>query len=539
MRVVSSMLIISPLLVLQADSAGAQQWETIAGESLSTRPAFDGACTELPRESPRRLGISGREQTPGSIATLGRASGVISGTVFDDVDHDGRRDEGEPGIDDWRIVLSGTVSQEIRTDVDGRYVFAGLDSGNYVVTVFAPASWTVTYPVANFYVLSLAGGAAMNGMDFGWGFPWNSIAGIVFEDLNENGVFDSLTERALPDWPVTLSGYSTRQGATDERGKFYFDRLLPVCYRVTVGPLQPGWEPVPSGVDPVRDQWFAGFNEYVGDCNFALHRIPPRVKIALSVTDNLHIARRAVWFGVRPGASFGIWGVDTECRSQDYAEGEFEIPPILPGIFDIRLVDPARPSTGRFGLGSWSDMRPYTSEAQADTYRLQFQPGIVEGGDYPMTVTWSRTQVESSYTGPVILRDSYGRETDLKQEDSLVVNDSTVGWLLIIAKNPVIPAVVEHVPLQSEGSKSFRLAQNYPNPFNATTAVSFAVGRQSFISLKVYDGLGCEVAVLVDEVKHPGEYTVRWNAGGAASGVYYCRLQSDDVIDVKKLILMK
>ncbi len=506
MRIGASVLIISPLLVLQAGS----------------------------------VGTSGPDQTPGSAARLsGMASGQIKGVVFDDVDHDGLRDEGEPGIYNWRIVLSGTLSGEIRTDADGRYLFAGLDSGDYVVTVFAPGSWTVTYPAANFRVLSLARGAARDGMDFGWGFPWNSITGMVFEDLNENGVFDSLTERALPAWPVTLSGFPSRQAATDEGGKFHFDRLLPVCYRVAVGPLQPGWEALPSGVDPVREHWFGGYNEHVSDCDFALHRIPPRVRIALSVTDNLHIAQRTVWFGTRPGASFGIWGVDAGCQLPDYAEGEFEIPPILPDIFDVRFADPRRPSTGRFGLGSWSDMRPYESAAQADTYRIKFQPGIVEGGDYPMTIRWSSAQVETSYSGPVIMSDCYGRETDLKRADSLVVSDPDVGWLLIIAKNPVMPAVVDDVPLQREGSKSFRLAQNYPNPFNAVTAVSFVVGRMSSVSLRVYDALGSEVAVLVDEVKPPGEYTVRWNAGGIASGVYYYRLQSDNSADVKKLILMK
>ncbi len=148
MRIAASVLIISPLLVSQAGSV-------VTSDSV---------------------------QIPGSTARVsGMASGQIKGVVFDDVDHDGLRDGGEPGIYNWRVVLSGTLSEEIRTDDEGRYLFAGLDSGNYVVTVFAPGSWTVTYPAANFHVLSLARGAARDGMDFGWGFPWNSITGMVLK----------------------------------------------------------------------------------------------------------------------------------------------------------------------------------------------------------------------------------------------------------------------------------------------------------------------------------------------------------------------
>ena len=87
-----------------------------------------------------------------------------------------------------------------------------------------------------------------------------------------------------------------------------------------------------------------------------------------------------------------------------------------------------------------------------------------------------------------------------------------------------------------------RLDQNYPNPFNPTTKMSFVVGSASggsLVTLKVYDVLGREVAVLVDEVKHPGRYMVHWNAGNFPSGIYLYRLQTGSFTDTKKMVLMK
>ena len=74
------------------------------------------------------------------------------------------------------------------------------------------------------------------------------------------------------------------------------------------------------------------------------------------------------------------------------------------------------------------------------------------------------------------------------------------------------------IPLQSG------LSQNYPNPFNPTTSFEFKVSSFGFVSLKVLDLLGRDVATLVHEYRHPGVYNVRWNASGLPSGVYFCRM---------------
>jgi len=83
------------------------------------------------------------------------------------------------------------------------------------------------------------------------------------------------------------------------------------------------------------------------------------------------------------------------------------------------------------------------------------------------------------------------------------------------------------------------LSQNYPNPFNPTTAISYQLSAKTFVSLRVFDVLGAEVAVLANELKEAGRHSVSLNAQDFASGVYFYRLQTDRVVETKKMILLR
>ncbi len=83
------------------------------------------------------------------------------------------------------------------------------------------------------------------------------------------------------------------------------------------------------------------------------------------------------------------------------------------------------------------------------------------------------------------------------------------------------------------------LHQNYPNPFNPTTQVSYVLGRPSFVTLRVYDVLGREVATLVNEHQDAGSKTVTFEADGLSSGVYVYRLTAGGFRSVKRLILIR
>ncbi|HSW53766.1 MAG TPA: S8/S53 family peptidase [Ignavibacteriaceae bacterium] len=87
--------------------------------------------------------------------------------------------------------------------------------------------------------------------------------------------------------------------------------------------------------------------------------------------------------------------------------------------------------------------------------------------------------------------------------------------------------------------KENKLYDNYPNPFNPITQIKYSVKENGLVTLKVYDILGKEVAALVNEEKQAGTYTVTFDAGSMASGIYFYTISANDYQKTKKMILIK
>ncbi len=109
-----------------------------------------------------------------------------------------------------------------------------------------------------------------------------------------------------------------------------------------------------------------------------------------------------------------------------------------------------------------------------------------------------------------------------------------------------------NVPKLNIIPQNYYLSQNYPNPFNSTTTIQYSIptpphsstsqgegAREEFISLKVYDILGREIATLVNTVKEPGNYLVKFDASNFASGIYFYRLIANDFIQTKKMVYLR
>ncbi len=86
---------------------------------------------------------------------------------------------------------------------------------------------------------------------------------------------------------------------------------------------------------------------------------------------------------------------------------------------------------------------------------------------------------------------------------------------------------------------SYSLSQNFPNPFNPVTKINFALPKQGFVTLKVFDILGREIKTLVNEMKNAGIYSVDFNASEYSSGVYFYRLETNGFSDIKRMMLIK
>jgi hypothetical protein len=147
------------------------------------------------------------------------------------------------------------------------------------------------------------------------------------------------------------------------------------------------------------------------------------------------------------------------------------------------------------------------------------QSGVGTYADVP--ANWKTTQ---GY--PV--KDNLRYTANLKGSDGLPLGDDT--WWPDITGIQQLPSTVP---------TKFSLSQNYPNPFNPTTDIQYSITKSGFVTLKVYNMLGQEVATLVNQKQTAGTYRVDFNASKLASGVYLYRVESGDVSLTKKMILLK
>jgi len=141
---------------------------------------------------------------------------------------------------------------------------------------------------------------------------------------------------------------------------------------------------------------------------------------------------------------------------------------------------------------------------------------------------WTSAAENSNNENTLIIQSNrianqYLQEFAARYKESGGVDDITVG--------------VEHV--SAERPMNFWLSQNYPNPFNPKTAISFQLSANSFVSLRVFDVLGREVAVLVNEEKPAGVYRVAWDARNLPSGVYLYRLHAGAFVETRKKLLLR
>jgi hypothetical protein len=86
---------------------------------------------------------------------------------------------------------------------------------------------------------------------------------------------------------------------------------------------------------------------------------------------------------------------------------------------------------------------------------------------------------------------------------------------------------------------AFGLMQNYPNPFNPETRIAYNVSEERYVRIAVYNSLGMEVAVLVDETLPAGSYEATFDASSLSSGTYVCRMTAGDFIQTRTMTLSK
>lgn len=117
--------------------------------------------------------------------------------------------------------------------------------------------------------------------------------------------------------------------------------------------------------------------------------------------------------------------------------------------------------------------------------------------------------------------------------------DNTSAWADTSLNHPV--EVKKPVGVEDEKTlpTQFNLKQNYPNPFNPNTTISYSVPIQTNVNISVFDITGKEIAILVNEVKNPGNYDVNFSAKNLPSGIYYYKITTNEYTETKKMVLLK
>jgi ligand-binding sensor domain-containing protein len=113
------------------------------------------------------------------------------------------------------------------------------------------------------------------------------------------------------------------------------------------------------------------------------------------------------------------------------------------------------------------------------------------------------------------------------------------GTTTSVFRRPLSEVITSVERLSTDLPTHFSLGQNYPNPFNPSTTISFSLPSKSFVSLKVFDIIGREIAAIISEEMSAGSYTKQWNAANMSSGIYFYRLQAGSFTETKKLLLLR
>ncbi len=156
----------------------------------------------------------------------------------------------------------------------------------------------------------------------------------------------------------------------------------------------------------------------------------------------------------------------------------------------------------------------------------------ISNAQYPVTVRWDDVQDESNYQLKLTTPETSSKDIPLKEQGMVILENVDQQLNLIIGSGvPELP-------------KEFAVQQNYPNPFNPSTVLRYQLPVNSYVTLKVYDVLGREVATLVDGLEDAGYKTLDWNASDLPSGIYFYRVtaqSSDGVVltDIKKMLLLR
>jgi Concanavalin A-like lectin/glucanases superfamily/Secretion system C-terminal sorting domain len=149
------------------------------------------------------------------------------------------------------------------------------------------------------------------------------------------------------------------------------------------------------------------------------------------------------------------------------------------------------------------------------------------------SLKWDTAMVPAGATLEITDLGNKGTTINMKKASSYQFTLNGIDSLQIFSVITEVSQPLSTIPT------TYALSQNYPNPFNPSTKIGYQLPKSSFVTLKVYDIIGREVSMLVNETQNEGTYEVTFDASHLASGVYFYRLQAGSFVQTKKLVVVK
>ncbi len=201
----------------------------------------------------------------------------------------------------------------------------------------------------------------------------------------------------------------------------------------------------------------------------------------------------------------------------------------------------ANPNTDEY----WFDIKHYSGGFDLCYYSDSLQTGTPTNGTDKILYTYSLLTA-STFNSPTQISQnppSWSANDYKPVLCEIPTADVGVVWVGIIGSARKLYwdrySALTNTGNPNETVNSYSLGQNYPNPFNPVTKIDFAVPKNGFVTLKVYNLLGKEVATIVSRNMNAGKYTADFDGSKLSSGVYFYSLESDGFKDVKKMMLIK
>jgi hypothetical protein len=368
------------------------------------------------------------------------------------------------------------------------------------------------------------------------------------------GTVKNTDGQPIPYAYVYAYGLNAYYGGCDDLGNYTITNISPGKYTVLAlhEAYLEQWYDHKSSME-LADSLVVEEDKTTSNINFDLKPIPPpstdsiMIKLTLAnIPDTLVFSRTGLpdyevdyWWGIRMDVdnniNTGPFGCEMDLAIYHYkSPGDLEYKSdILSGTYHnlLELIGD-NAYVRRYGVTVSRD--PSTK----NTLVIKAPKSWTELAN----VTHSTRYYVHAFTQTV---DTYG--VDLTAASSAFVQvtdpsgDVTPSYYAYIDVLKVTPNIITSVDdiTQNTIPTSFSLNQNYPNPFNPSTTIAFDIPSQSFVSLRIYNILGQEVAALVDEVRPAGKYHERWNADNIASGIYFYNIRAGSFTQTRKMLLVK